>query len=95
MNLWLKAMIWGVIVELVLLLLSSVLLISSVGPMGPEGFRAQLSEYLQFPGSQLIEKAAIKSFLATLTLMIGINFAVWTIAAYLFLCVTCRQKRGK
>jgi len=91
MKIWQKAMIWGAAIELVLLFLSSVLLMSSVGPLGPEGFRADLSEYLQFPGCQLMEKAAIKSFPVTVTLMFGINFAVWTLLAGLFL----RMRQGQ
>ena len=85
MKTWLKAIGWGGVIELVLLLASAMLLLSSIGPAGPEGFRAQLSEVLQFPGCQLVEKAQIKSFPMTVLLMTAINFAVWTIAAFLFL----------
>ena len=95
MKIWQKAVIGGGIVELTLLLTSAVLLMSSIGPLGPEGFRAQLSEYLQFPGCQLMEKIQIRSFPITVTLMFGINFVVWTIAAHLFLCLSPRQIQGK
>jgi hypothetical protein len=85
MNLWIKALIGGIILELVLLLLSSLLLMSSMGPFGPEGFRGNLSEYLQFPGCQLVEKAAIRSNLITFSLMSAINIVFWTVAAYVVL----------
>ena len=91
MKTWQKALIWGGVLEPALLLVSAILLMSSIGPAGPEGFRAQLSEYLQFPGCQLMEKADIKSFPVTALFMIAINFAVFSSAAFLLLKIRSKK----
>lgn len=91
MNAWQKAMVAGAVVELALLLLSGLLLMLSATPAGPEGILAQLSELVQFPGSQIMEKIEIKSFPVTAFFMAAINWVMWTGAAFVFFGMSSRK----
>lgn len=90
MNNWQKALISGIVIELVLTLISGILLMSSVTPAGPEGFAASLSEWILFPGCQIMEKIGVESFPIAFLGLSAINLACWTAAAFVVLSLKKR-----
>ena len=93
MKTWQKAVAWGCVIELALLLGSSMLLMASIGPLGPEGLKAQSSEILQFPGCQIVEKMQIPSFLLAVLVMAVINAATWSAGAFFYFCIAGKKSQ--